>query len=80
MQCLWVLQEEGESFVRQGKFALALKRYHQMFDVSGSSLLVARARGLMARYGRQIFTEIEEDQYDFHSYCVRKSTLRAYVK
>lgn len=34
MQCLWLLQEEGESFVRQGRFALALKRYHQIFDVS----------------------------------------------
>ncbi|KDE04801.1 hypothetical protein MVLG_04765 [Microbotryum lychnidis-dioicae p1A1 Lamole] len=58
MQCLWILQEEAESFLRQGKEAMALKRYHQLFD---------------------IFTEIEEDQYDFHSYCIRKSTLRAYI-
>ncbi|SCV69473.1 BQ2448_2493 [Microbotryum intermedium] len=58
MQCLWILQEEAESFSRQGKEAMALKRYHQLFD---------------------IFTEIEEDQYDFHSYCIRKSTLRAYI-
>lgn len=27
----------------------------------------------------QIFTEVEEDQYDFHSYCLRKMTLRAYI-
>ncbi|GAA5863158.1 hypothetical protein JCM8547_002815 [Rhodosporidiobolus lusitaniae] len=26
-----------------------------------------------------IFQEIEEDQYDFHAYCMRKSTLNAYV-
>ncbi|KAL8280686.1 hypothetical protein RQP46_007009 [Phenoliferia psychrophenolica] len=58
MQCLWFLQEEGQSFERQAKYALALKRYHQIFN---------------------IFTDIEEDQYDFHSYCLRKMTLRAYV-
>ena len=25
------------------------------------------------------FGDIHEDQFDFHSYCIRKSTLRAYV-
>lgn len=25
------------------------------------------------------FDDIHEDQFDFHSYCVRKTTLRAYV-
>ena len=25
------------------------------------------------------FDEFAEDQYDFHSYCMRKATLRAYV-
>ncbi len=25
------------------------------------------------------FADFEEDQFDFHSYCVRKMTLRAYV-
>lgn len=58
MQALWLLHEEGLSYTRQEKFALALKRYHQIFN---------------------IFAEIEEDQYDFHSYCLRKMTLRAYV-
>lgn len=27
----------------------------------------------------QHFTEIIEDQFDFHTYCMRKMTLRAYV-
>ncbi len=27
----------------------------------------------------QHFTEITEDQFDFHTYCMRKMTLRAYV-
>lgn len=42
MQCLWLLQEEGDSFVRQSKFALALKRFHQIFAVSSSSVFLAR--------------------------------------
>jgi len=27
----------------------------------------------------QHFTEITEDQFDFHTYCLRKFTLRSYV-
>ena len=26
------------------------------------------------------FTDIVEDQFDFHTYCIRKMTLRAYVR
>lgn len=28
----------------------------------------------------QTFDEVEDDQFDFHSYCIRKSTLRSYVE
>ena len=28
----------------------------------------------------QTFDEIEDDQFDFHSYCIRKSTLRSYIE
>jgi len=31
-------------------------------------------------HGAQTFQDIEEDQYDFHSYCVRKYTLKAYIE
>lgn len=34
MQCLWILEEEAKSFIRQNNHALALKRYHQIFKVS----------------------------------------------
>jgi peptide alpha-N-acetyltransferase len=27
----------------------------------------------------QHFADIEEDQFDFHGYCMRKMTLRAYL-
>ena len=30
-------------------------------------------------FSSQHFTEIIEDQFDFHTYCMRKMTLRAYV-
>ena len=26
------------------------------------------------------FADFDEDQFDFHSYCIRKMTLRAYVR
>lgn len=26
------------------------------------------------------YFDIEEDQFDFHSYCIRKMTLRAYIE
>ena len=28
----------------------------------------------------QHFSEVVEDQFDFHTYCLRKMTLRAYVR
>ncbi|GAA5836902.1 hypothetical protein JCM9279_007696 [Rhodotorula babjevae] len=59
MQCLWFLQEEGDSYAAQQDWGRALRRYHQILN---------------------IFQDIEEDQYDFHSYCVRKYTLKAYIE
>ena len=41
------------------------------------------------KYGRALkkllavdkhFADITEDQFDFHTYCIRKMTLRTYVK
>ena len=33
MQCIWYLTEDGQSYLRQRKLGLALKRFHQMFNV-----------------------------------------------
>jgi tetratricopeptide (TPR) repeat protein len=58
MQCMWFLTEDGQSYARQGKFGLALKRFttiHNIFDVW------------------------QEDQFDFHSFSLRKGQIRAYV-
>lgn len=34
MQCLWFLQEEGDAFLAKDDLGRALRRYHQIFDVS----------------------------------------------
>ncbi|GAA5899701.1 peptide alpha-N-acetyltransferase complex A subunit NAT1 [Sporobolomyces salmoneus] len=59
MQCLWILIEEGNLYLKQGNHGKALRRFHQILDT---------------------FQDIEEDQYDFHAYCIRKSTLLAYIQ
>ncbi|GAA5943951.1 peptide alpha-N-acetyltransferase complex A subunit NAT1 [Sporobolomyces koalae] len=59
MQCLWILREEGNYYLKHQNYGKALRRFHQILDT---------------------FQDIEEDQYDFHAYCMRKSTLRAYIQ
>ncbi|KAF8474760.1 NMDA receptor-regulated protein 1 [Kalaharituber pfeilii] len=55
MQCVWFLTEDGESYARQKKYGLALKRYHA------------------------IWKDWTEDQFDFHSFSLRKGQIRAYI-
>jgi hypothetical protein len=58
MQCMWFLTEDGQSYARQGKFGLALKRFTSVYNV---------------------FDVWQEDQFDFHSFSLRKGQIRAYV-
>lgn len=58
MQCVWYLTEDGESYLRQRKLGLALKRLHAVYN---------------------IFDVWQEDQFDFHSFSLRKGMIRAYV-
>ena len=58
MQCMWYITEDGESYLRQHKLGLALKRFHSIFS---------------------IFEIWQEDQFDFHSFSIRKGQIRAYV-
>lgn len=58
MQCVWYITEDGESYLRQGKLALAMKRFKAVYD---------------------IFETWLEDQFDFHSFSLRKGMVRAYV-
>lgn len=58
MQCMWYITEDGESYLRQGKLGLALKRFTAIYN---------------------IFDIWQEDQFDFHSFSLRKGQIRAYV-
>lgn len=58
MQCIWYLTEDGEAYARENNIALALKRFHQIYN---------------------IFDVWQEDQFDFHSFSLRKGQIRAYV-
>lgn len=58
MQCVWYLIEDGESYLRQRKLGLALKRLHAVYT---------------------IFDTWQEDQFDFHSFSLRKGMIRAYI-
>ena len=59
MQCMWFLTEDGQSYARQGKQGLALKRFASIYNV---------------------FDVWQEDQFDFHSFSLRKGQIRAYVE
>lgn len=59
MQCLWYITEDGESYIRQKKLGLALKRFHAVYN---------------------IFEVWQEDQFDFHSFSLRKGQIRPYVE
>ncbi|PMD48716.1 N-terminal acetyltransferase A, auxiliary subunit [Hyaloscypha variabilis F] len=59
MQCVWFLTEDGQSYTRQGKLGLALKRFTAVYNV---------------------FDVWQEDQFDFHSFSLRKGQIRAYVE
>ncbi|KAI0126149.1 tetratricopeptide [Xylariales sp. AK1849] len=58
MQCVWYMTEDGEAQVRKGNNALALKRFHTVYN---------------------FFETWVEDQFDFHSFSLRKGQIRAYV-
>ena len=59
MQTYWFEIEAGESYMRMGKFAKALKYFSTALSH---------------------FADVKNDQFDFHAYCMRKTTLRAYVR
>ena len=59
MQCVWYITEDGESYLRQGKLGLALKRFTSISS---------------------IFEIWQEDQFDFHSFSLRKGQIRAYIE
>lgn len=77
MQSSFYFIEEAEAYMRTGKLNMALKRFHGIAKVP-SHLLITRA-DLYSQCALQLFDDHEEDQYDFHSYALRKYTFNAYI-
>lgn len=76
MQCMWFQTECALAYQRLGKYGDALKKCHEVDRVS---LGDCNAVPFWATETLQHFSEIIEDQFDFHTYCMRKMTLRSYV-
>jgi lipopolysaccharide biosynthesis regulator YciM len=79
MQCSWYLLEEGDAYKRAGNLPMAVKRYEQVISVR-----IAFVRKVLHQLKFcvlstiQVFQEFEDDEYDFHTYSLRKLTLNAY--
>jgi N-alpha-acetyltransferase 15/16, NatA auxiliary subunit len=77
MQSLLFLLEEADAQLRDGKPHLALKKYMAVKMVS-SPLSILFCFVLMPLI--QVFDEIDDDQFDFHGYNLRKFTISIYLK
>lgn len=79
-------QEMCSKFTREGVSAMENLNEMQCMWFQNDS---AHAYHRLGQYGQALkmchqvdrhFTEIIEDQFDFHTYCMRKMTLRSYVQ
>ncbi|XP_053975392.1 N-alpha-acetyltransferase 15, NatA auxiliary subunit isoform X2 [Hylaeus anthracinus] len=78
-------EETCEKFTREG--VLAMENLNEM-QCMWIQTEAANAYKRLGKYGEALkkchevdrhFSEIIEDQFDFHTYCMRKMTLRSYV-
>jgi len=62
MQCLWIMIEEGNYYLKQQKYGKALRRFHQILDVRSSmyainegsvALTMIRTVADLSRYRRR---------------------------
>ena len=77
-------EDTVQLFLREGEGLKALEELQVCWYENNAAEMHIRAK----QYGRALkqltaidrhFTDIYEDQFDFHSYCLRKTTLRAYL-
>lgn len=84
MQCMWFQTECAYAFQRMGRFGDAVKKCLEIDRVTHSCPLLYLKSwnwGLKCNFAiQQHFAEITEDQFDFHTYCLRKMTLRSYIE
>lgn len=74
--CLRRKQEYGRSLKKYGTLKLSLGTIVTGFSISSHHILFSFCD--LAAVLKH-FEEIHEDQFDFHSYCLRKTTLRSYM-
>jgi len=83
MQCMWYELEYGASCRRTGDLGMAIKKFLDVEKVRAplisTPLLSSANLTRTASHMLQHFQQIAEDQLDFHTYCLRKMTLRSYV-
>jgi len=84
MQSLLYLIEEGDAHYRSGQLGPALKKYVAVQKVC-DFVMLSSFRTLLydnknANGPLQIFNEVDDDQYDFHGYSLRKFTINIYLK
>lgn len=82
MQTNWYVYEAGNSYARSNNYGLALKKltatekvrlskhfsFYKFFDKFFSQF-----------FKKQYFLDIFEDQFDFHTYALKKMTLKTYL-
>ena len=91
MQCMWFQTEAAKSYASQAKWGDAIKK---CIEVDRVRRRLCKPKKIFYKktlkqtailyfsislFFSQHFTEIIEDQFDFHTYCMRKMTLRSYV-
>lgn len=82
MQCSWYELEFADSLARKEDWGRSLKKYCKYRSVDGNnSCLIYLSAYLTSTIASIVkhFDDFNEDQFDFHSYCLRKVTLRAYI-
>ena len=92
MQASWYELELGDSYQRAGMYSQALTQYtnvekvicYPVFFLLRFLNLYVLIIIILHMHSHpsilQHFSDFVDDQYDFHSYCLRKMTVRAYLQ
>jgi peptide alpha-N-acetyltransferase len=72
MQCIWYEYELGKAYKKLCTNNATEKPSSKGFENMGRALH-------QFKYILKHFDDMHEDQFDFHSYCLRKMTLRSYL-
>jgi peptide alpha-N-acetyltransferase len=80
MQCSWYELELADCLARQEQWGRSLKKYGMSHTHVCYGFVSVDFPHLILYIDAVLkhFEDIHEDQFDFHSYCIRKVTLRAY--